>query len=162
MVSWGSVEWAVVGVILLALVASSGALGGDSAAGQGSQAVGEGTATVAVESLPTDRLRIDDGRFGTGVRYLRVPDVRVRVEAVDADPRIVYRVQVPALGVDDAATRSLTGTAGQTVSVRGVDRAFDPGQVSADRYEAVVTVRVQSFDVDETVVSVNETVEVTR
>lgn len=162
MVSWGSVEWAVVGVILLTLVASSGAVGGDGTAGQGSQAVGEGTASVTVESLSTERLRIDDGRFGTGVRYLRVPDVRVRVDDVDADPRLVYRIQVPALGVDDATTRSLTGTAGQTLTVRGVDRAFDPGQVSADQYEAIVTVRVQSFDVDETVVSVNETVEVAR
>jgi len=46
--------------------------------------------------------------------------------------------------------------------VRGVDQAFAPDEITADRYDARVTVRVQSFDVDETVVSANETVAVDR
>lgn len=162
MASWRTIEWGVVGVILLTLVASSAALDGNDFAGRASTEVGEGTATVTVETLPTDRLRVDDGRFGTDVVYLRIPDVRVRVDDVRGNPRLVYRVQVPALDVDEAATKPLTGNSGQMVTIRGVDQAFDPGQVSRDRYAATVSVRVQSFDVDETLVSVNATVEVNQ
>jgi hypothetical protein len=167
MTSLRTLEWGVVGLVVLALVASSAGLGSDgvtgvSSAGVTSAAVGDGTADVSVVSLSSDRLRIDDGRFGTGVQYLRIPDVRVRVGAVDGDPRIVYRVEVPALDVDEAATKSLTTRDGQTVTVRGVDQAFAPDEITADRYDARVTVRVQSFDVDETVVSANETVAVDR
>ncbi|MCU4799845.1 hypothetical protein OB920_05630 [Halobacteria archaeon HArc-gm2] len=167
MASLRSLEWGVVGVILLTLVASSAGLGSDgvatvTTAGTTSAVVGDGTAEVSVVSLPSERLRIDDGRFGTGVQYLRIPDIRIRVNGVDGDPRLVYRVEVPALDVDEAATKSLTNRDGQTVTVRGVDQAFDPDDVAADRYDARVTVRVQSFEVDETVVSVNESVAVGR
>lgn len=162
MANWRTIEWGVVGILVLALVASSGGIGGGTVDGQPSAEVGDGSATAAVESLPAERLRIDDGRFGTGVVYLRVPDVRVSVDDVQERPRLVYRIRIPELDVDDAATRSLAGSEGRTVTVRGVDRAFDPQQVGADQYEAIVTVRIQSFEVDETIVSVNETVEVAR
>ena len=162
MASWRTVEWGVIGVILLTLVASSAAVGGEGFAGAASTAVGEGTATATVKSLPTERMRIDDGRFGTNVLYLRVPDAAVHLGDVRGNPRLVYRIQVPALDVDEAATRSLDGLGGRKVTVRGVDKAFDHGQVTEDEYEATVSVRVQSFDVDETIVSVNETVEVER
>lgn len=167
MASLRTLEWGVICVIFLALVAagagvSSDGVTGVTSAGPTTAVVGDGTAEVSVVSLPADRLRIDDGRFGTGVQYLRIPDVRVRVDDVDGDPRIVYRVEVPALDVDEAATNSLTGRTGQTVTVRGVDQAFDPEEIPADRYDARVTVRVQSFDVDETVASTNVTVAVAR
>lgn len=167
MASLRTVEWGVTGVILLALVAggagvSTDGTGGAASVGANSAAVGDGTATVSVAALPSDRLRIDDGRFGTGVLYLRIPDVRVGVDGVDGEPRLVYRVEVPALDVDEAATASLAGRDGETVALRGVDQAFDPDEITADRYDARVTVRVQSFEVDETVDSVNETVEVDR
>lgn len=162
MASWRTVEWGVVGIILLTAVASSAAFGGEDLSGASYAEVGDGTATVTVDSLPTDELRIDDGRFGTGVVYLRVPDVRIDVGDVEDDPRIVYRVQVPSLDVDLASTASLSGRGGQTMTVSGVDKAFDPESITVDKYAATVTVRVQSFDVDETVVSENATVEVVR
>lgn len=151
-------EWAVAGVVLVALVASGAAFG--SGADQGD--LGDGNASATVESLPTDRLHVDRGRFGTGVLYLRIPDVRVRVSDVRDRPRLVYRVRIPDLDVDETATRVLERTGSRTVALRGTDVAFDPASVARERYDATVAVRVQSFAVDRTVVAVNETVEVER
>lgn len=167
MASLRTLEWGVTGLILLTLVASSGGVGSDAvvhvtSTGTTSAAVGDGTAEVSVVSLPSERVRIDEGRFGTDVLYLRIPDVRVRADAVDGEPRLVYRVEVPALDVDEAATASLADRDGQTVTVRGVDQALDPDDVAAHQYDATVSIRIQSFDVDETVVSANETVAVAR
>lgn len=161
MSNWGMVEWGVVVVILLTLVASGGVTGDESVVGSPT-VIGDGTADASIETLPTERLRIDDGRFGTGVVYLRIPDARVRVGNVTGTPRVVYRVEIPALGVDDTSTRLLAQSGQRTVTVEGVDRAFDPDTITETGYTATVSVRIQSFEVDTTVTSVNETVEVVR
>lgn len=162
MAHWRILEWCVVGVIILTMVASGGIGGDGGAAASDPIALGDGTATASIESLPTDQFRFDDGRFGTGVTYLRVPDVRVHVAEVRGAPRLVYRVRVPALGVDDSATKLLGHDGRRTVRIHGVDRGFDPESISQDRYTAIVSVRVQSFETDTTILSVNESVEVER
>ncbi len=159
MSNWRTLEACVVAVVVLALV-TSGVGGG--VAGHSPPSLGDGTATLTVDSLPTDRLHVDEGRFGTDVRYLRVPDVTLRVDAVSGTPRLVYRVDVPALDVSQTTTKLLTGTAPRTLTVRGTDRALAPGTVTDDRYTATVSIRVQSFTGDRTVLSTNETVEVRR
>lgn len=160
MVNWGTIEWGVVGLIVLTLLLSGVTVGDGGFASRNPTVVGDGTASATVESLPTERLHVDDGRFGTDVRYLRVPDATVRVSNVTGTPRLVYRVQIPGLDVDESVTRLLREGQRGRVELRGVDVAFDPPTVTADHYDGTVSVRVQSFEVDETVLRVNETVEV--
>lgn len=159
MANWRTLELCAVGVVALVLV-TSGALGGVGELEP--SALDDGTATVAVETLPTERLHIDDGRFGTDVRYLRIPDASVRVSDVRGTPRVVYRVEIPALDVDQASSTLLTDDADRAVRIPGTHRAFESGEVREDRYAATVSIRIQSFSVDRTVVTVNETVEVRR
>lgn len=162
MVSGRQVAWGVVGVIVATLLAS-GAVFGASDADPGTQGeIGDGDASAAVESLPTEQLKIDRGRFGTGVLYLRVPDARVSVTDVRETPRLVYRVEIPDLNVDETATRTLRAGQTRTVTLSGTDVAFEPGSVDSGSYDATVSIRVQSFQVDRTILSSNESVQVTR
>ena len=162
MASLRTVEWGVVGVVLLTAIASSGAFGVGDGSARNPAVLGDGNASVTVDSLPAERLHVDEGRFGTNVAYFRVPDAVVRVGDVTGTPRLVYRIRVPALGVDEATTHLLATDRRGTVRLHGVDRAFDPATITEKRYEATVTVRVQSFERDRTVLSANETVEVER
>ena len=160
MASWRALESCAVGVILLAIL-SSGLAGGG--VGELTPAtLDDGTAEITVENLPVERLHVDEGRFGTSVLYLRIPDVKVRVSTLEGTPRVNYRVTIPALDVAQSSTRLLTDPGQRTVTVSGVDRAFDPESITKDRYIATISVSVQSFAVDRTVRSVNETVEVNR
>lgn len=159
MANWRTLELCVVGLVGLVLVTSG--LGGG-VAGLSPPALDDGTATVTVETFPTERLHVDDGRFGTAVSYLRIPDATVRVDEVRGTPRLIYRVEVPALGVDQSSSKLLTTGRGDTVTMPGTDQAFEPGSVTAGRYDATASVRIQSFSTDQTVASVNETVEVAR
>lgn len=122
--------------------------------------LGDGTATASVTSLPTDGFRIDDGRFGTSVRYLRIPDAVVTVGAVRGHPRIVYRVEVPTLDVDRSATRVVGPDALGPLRLDGVDRAFERNAITDDSYRGTVSVRVQSFEVNDVIYRRNVTVEV--
>lgn len=148
---------AVVTVIVVAL--GSGPLGAGLVQPSGTPTtVGDGNATVANLDVSPADLHVSSGRFGTDVSYLRVPDAHVTLASVSDRPRIVYRVEVPALDAD------LTGT--RIVSERGEyelgisDYGLDPSSVTASSYEGRLTVRIQSFAGDRTVYERNVTVEV--
>lgn len=121
--------------------------------------LGDGTATLRVDSPTADELRTSPGRFGTRARYLRVPDLVVDVTALEGRPRVVYRLVVPRLGVDRQVHQVVT-TTGRT-RLRMADRAYPPADYS-DRfrrlppdgtYEGYLVVRVQSFTGDRTVLN---------
>lgn len=122
--------------------------------------VGDGNATVSEITVETGDFRFSEGRFGTGVIYLRAPPASVDVTSVTGQPRIVYRLRVPALHVDRVGTRMLSGPG--DVTVRMDDRAFPPGALSQPRYHAVVTVHVQSRTVYRTVFNASIELEVDR
>jgi len=155
-------ELGVVGLVVGTLVLTGPVVGVVDVATRNPTTVGDGGADATVERLDTDGLVIDQGRFGAGVLYLRIPEATVSVDAVEGRPRIVYQVRVPSLGVDAVETKLLT--AGDTGTVRLDPRArgLDPAAVDDDRYVATVDVRVQSFEGDETIYRANETVEVRR
>lgn len=119
--------------------------------------VGEGTATVRVLSPTTEDLRTSPGRFGTRARYLRIPDLVADVTAVEGRPRVVYRLVVPALGVDRQVHEVVTATG--RLHLRMPDRAYPPPAYSTrfrtlppdGTYDGRVVVRVQSFAGDRTV-----------
>lgn len=157
-----TLERVVLAVILLAvLTVSPGTTAGFGSGNvPGEPPVGDGTATVAVEAFPADRLVIDGGRFGTGAAYLRIPDVAVDVSDATGRSRIVYRVAVPALDASVTEYAAVKPTTAGRLVVGGTDRALAPDGLAADTYEARIELRIQSFAEDRTVVSRTVAVEV--
>ncbi|MBV0924282.1 hypothetical protein KTS45_08715 [Halomicroarcula limicola] len=148
------------GVALFVVVVSvaTGPLTGVDVTEQRATEFGDGTATVGAVTVDTAALRVTDGRFGTGVSYLRVPTATVTVTSVSDRPRLVYRVLVPALDVEltETAVVSKTGTYRLVPDDRGMAR----GAADASTYDGTLAVRVQSFTTDRTVYRENVTVEV--
>jgi hypothetical protein len=147
-----------VGLVLVVLVLTGPLVGAVGVDGEGSD-LGDGTATVG--SIRTvDEFAMTPGRFGTGVLYLRIPDVRAEFESVTGRSRLVYRVAVPALGFDRVGTRQVGPDTG-SVTVGMSDRAFAPRTTEWPPSTVTVTVRIQSFTVDRTVLQRNVTVGLT-
>jgi hypothetical protein len=124
--------------------------------------LGDGDATVSQITLPLDEFKLDKGRFGTTVYYLRMPDARIRVQNVTDSPRLVYRIQTPELGIDKAKTRILPDRTHGLVTVTGEDTAIPAGQLPNGSVSTQVTVRVQSFETDRTVYNKSIAVEAGR
>ena len=158
-----SSDWAsglAVALVALVLVASGPLAGGFVQPSGTPTTVGDGNATVASVAVPTEDLSVSPGRFGTDVVYLRVPDARVDLSDVTEHPRLVYRIEVPALDASLTTTKIVTERGSYGLHVR--DYAVDPDRVTNASYDATVSVRVQSFAVDHTVFRRNVTVEVRR
>lgn len=137
-------------VIILFVTALSGFLGFTA----GESELGGGTATVTVAEPTADTFVVTDGRFGTDARYLRIPDLVATVEKRDGQPRLVYRVRIPELGVDRQETTLITASGRTRVPMD--DIAFE--EVQPGTYDGRIVVRVQSFTDDTTVL--NRSVEV--
>lgn len=146
-------------VVVVALVLTGPLVGAVDVGGTDRSELGDGTATVEAVS-PEHPPAVTPGRFGTGVAYLRIPDVRVRLSSVSGRSRLVYRVSVPALGFERVGNRRLAPDARGTVTVGMADRAFEYARLDHEAYAASLAVRVQSFAVDRTVYRANVTVEV--
>ncbi|WP_136716791.1 hypothetical protein [Halorientalis salina] len=124
--------------------------------------LGDGSANVSMASDPASDLRIDRGRFGTGVYYLRMPPAVVDVAAIDGRPRLTYRVTVPGLDYTDSTSEMLSPDDTGRMRVALSDRAFAPETLTNDSYRAEIVVRVQSFETDTVVYRRNATVSVGR
>lgn len=149
-----TVERVTVGLIL-ATLAITGPVGVDIVA-SGEERLGEGTASVTLVQPTGEEVRVTQGRFGSGVWYVRLPDLVVDVERVEGRPRVQYAVAVPALGVDRTETELLTAPGRLRVPVD--DRAL-PDRPENSTYRGSVRVRVQSLTAEKTVL--NRTVQVT-
>jgi hypothetical protein len=143
-----------VGIILFVLVLS-GPVGGVDFTGEPTT-LDDGNASVTVAEGSTDTLTVSEGRFGTNVTYVRIPDAVLDVESVRGQPRVVYLVTVPNLSVDKQSRRYIESTGRLTVPMS--DRAL-PNRPAAGTYEGRMVIRVQSFGYDEVVL--NRSVEVT-
>lgn len=156
-------DWAstlAVAVVAVVLVASGPLAGGLVQPSGTPTTVDDGNATVASVAVPAENLEITPGRFGTDVSYLRIPDAEVRLASVTDHPRLVYRIEVPALDVELTATKIVTDRGTHRLHLR--DYGMDPATVTNGSYDATVSVRVQSFGLDRTVSRENVTVEVGR
>jgi len=149
----------LVGIVLVTLVLSSPLVHGVTLTEAGPPTtVGDGNATVSNVDVDTDSVHVSPGRFGTAVSYVRMPDATVDVTQVDGAPRLVYRFEIPALEIDHDATKVLSSRGATTVRLGDV--AVLPERLAVDRYDARVTVRVQSYTVDRVVYNESVTVEV--
>lgn len=152
----------VVALFVLGTLVVTGPLIGVDAVRTQPTTVGDGTAAVSSVQLPTSEIRITDGRFGTDVAYLRVPDASVTVDSVTGRPRLLYQVDVPALGISLEDERVLSAGQSGTYRLAPGDRAVTPAALERDTYNGSVRIRVQSFEADETVIAENVTVKVER
>ncbi len=149
-----TVERLTVGLILATLVVT-GPVGVDVVA-SGEERLGEGTASVTIVQPTAEEIRVTQGRFGSGVWYVRLPDLVVDVDGVEGRPRVQYAIAVPALGVDTTETELLTAPGRVRVPVD--DRALADRPENAT-YRGSVRVRVQSLTAEKTVL--NRTMQVT-
>lgn len=143
------VQLAVVGFVLFVLVISSPVLGAVDLTPASRDRLGDGTANATLAFEPADGMRIDRGRFGTDVFYLRIPAAVVDVESVSGRPRLVYQVAVPGLDFERTATARIERSGRVRVPMDA--RAFTYAQVANESYRATVSVRVQSFETDRVV-----------
>ena len=154
------VSGVAVTIVVVVLVASGPLAGGLVQPSGTPTTVDEGDASVESATVPVEDLRISPGRFGTKVSYVRVPDATVDLAAVTDRPRLLYRVEIPALDADLTASKIVTDRGTHRLHVG--DYGLDSGTVTNESYDATVTVRVQSFTVDRTILERNVTVAVDR
>lgn len=149
---------AVAALFILATLVATGPLVGVDAFEPRATTIGDGTASVDAVRVDAAQFRVTDGRFGTAVPYLRVPDASVRVDSVTGRPRLLYQISVPHLDVSMEIERVFS-TAG-TYRLAPGDRALEPSAVDRESYNGTVRITVQSFEATETVYAENVTVAV--
>ncbi|MBV0903773.1 YbeD family protein [Haloarcula salina] len=148
----------VTALFVLATLVATGPLVGVGAFEPRATTIGDGTASVGGVHVDTTQFRVTDGRFGTAVPYLRVPDASVTVDAVTGRPRLLYQISIPRLDASMTSERVFS-TAG-TYRLAPGDRALEPSSVGRERYNGTVRITVQSFEATETVYDENVTVAV--
>lgn len=150
----------LVGAVVVALVLTGPLVPGISLAQSEPDSLDDGNATVSNVAVDADDVTITPGRFGTNVSYVRIPDATVTTEGIEGQPRVVYQLAIPELGIDHSEPKLLT-TEGRT-TVRIDPMAVQPARLSKNSYEGQVTVRVQSHTVDRVVYDESISVEVRR
>lgn len=102
-----------------------------------------GTATVSVEDPPSDRVTIERERFGAETYAITADDAIVSVEGVDGCPRLVYRIQVPELGVDTRQMYFLEGIDEEELTISAPVHRFDPDEIQQETYRGTVSLELQ-------------------
>lgn len=139
----------VAGLFVVFVLVGTGPLTGVDATSAPADTFGDGDATVTDVTVDRAGLALTPGRFGADVTYLRVSPATVTVDSVTDRPRLLYVVSVPELDVTLVETRVVTGPG--TYRLDPDDSALPPGRADG-RYDATLSVRVQSFTTDRTLV----------
>jgi len=130
------VPLAVVGLVVVVL-AVTGPFGPLSVPGE--QDPGTGNATIIVTETPGEP-RLEPGRQGEGVYYLRVPDVEVEVRDLRGNPTLVYTVGIEELGYSRSSVHFL-GSAGPGRHAISMDPdTFQGDRLDRDTYRASIEV----------------------
>lgn len=123
--------------------------------------VGEGELTATVTSMP-DNATLERGAFGADAFALSAPPATVDVDAVRGQPLVVYRVEVPGLGLTHATTYFLSPSDTGTLTVEMEPYSVSPDRVSTDSYHGTLTVGVRTGTELRVLERHNVTVEVVR
>lgn len=122
---------------------------------------GTGNATVTVTSLP-DRVSLDRGEYGSEAYYLEVPDAFVRLERVEGEPMVVYKVRIPDLGFVRGTTYFVDSDNEGEMALAVERTAIDPASVTRDSYQGQLEVIVRSGTAGRVLRTHNVTVEVSE
>lgn len=104
-----------------------------------------GTATVEITEQPGE-FTLEAGRFGAGTYTFEGEDATAEVEDVEGCPRLVYRLQVPALGVDARQVTFLSGDDEGTRVLSAPGASVEPDDVGRDAYDGTVTIELHGDD----------------
>lgn len=152
---YASLPRIAVAVVLVGMLLS-GPVGGVELVGE-RPSIGDGTAAVTVVEPPAEPIRVTEGRFGTNVSYVRIPDLVLDVTNTGGQPRVLYQVTIPELNIrkqNDKIVQS-SGRLRVPISDHTVSK-----EATLDGTTARLIVRVQSYSGGEVVL--NRTVEVRR
>lgn len=143
------------GLFVVFVLVGTGPLSGVDVTSASASTFGDGNATVTDVTVDRSGLSLTPGRFGTNVTYLRVPAATVTADTVTDRPQLLYIVSVPELNIRLVERQVVTRPGRYRLAPD--DRAISPGRADGT-YDAVLSVRVQSFTTDRTVARTTVTV----
>ncbi len=125
--------------------------------------VGDGSATVITESVPTEAT-ISNSAFGAAVWRLDMPPARVAVADVQGRPTVSFRVHLHGLERTVGTTTVLSRCTTGAVALSLPRSTFEPDAVNQERYRGTVTIvyrgTANGTDVERTLERYNVTVTV--
>lgn len=140
--------WSTVGIIVGVMVLSGPMVGAvDLTPAPPESTPGDGNVSLSVVSVPSDGIRLDRGKYGSGVYVLRVPDAEVHVRSIRGSPIVVYKIRIPELGYARASIHVLEeGQDGQREKLEIDEDEIDPGRVTRKVYGGELLVVVRGSD----------------
>lgn len=130
----------------------------ESAVGPG---VGEGAVTATVTTMP-DNATLEAGAFGADAFALSAPPATLDVEAVRGQPLVVYRMELPALGLTHSTTYFLSSSETGSLTVEMDPYSVSPDRITADSYRGALEVSIRTGEDVRRLERRNVTVEVVR
>ncbi len=99
--------------------------------------------SAAVVSAPDTDIRFEKAQFGAGTYELVVPDAVIRIEAVSGRPRVIYRLNIPAMHYSRGTIHFVDAAqANSRLTLNFESTDFTPDELSQERYAgrlAIVT-----------------------
>lgn len=154
-----AMPYAVVIVIILAILLTGPLMVGPQSPDYADEPVGGGSADVTIISPPANGLSIQKSQFG-GERYvLRAPSVTVDVANVTGRPMLTYKVQATNLGFSRSEILFLSPEVSGTQKITFSEETFAPSRVTKDSYQVELFVVLRASG-EETLYYENVTVQV--
>lgn len=122
-------------------------------------APGSGEIDATVLSVP-ERARLEQGSYGSGAYYLRVPAATVDAERITGQPMLVYKLRIPALGYTHGTTHFLNGSNAGELSVTLSEGTVDPESIDREQYEGELLLLTRSDAGERTLSRTNVTVDI--
>lgn len=121
---------------------------------------GTGTAEVTVESVPAADIVLERGEFDAGRYHLTALPAVVSVGSVEGNPVLRYSVDIPNLWFTVSSRYELAGSGGDRVELRPNPSGVSPQRVTQDRYNATVSIWLQTDDLQRDLVQQQIVIEV--
>lgn len=146
-------------VVLFSLITVIAAVVAGPLIGLSDQPPAEDGVNVTVESVPTDDIVLERGRFNSGRYHLEAPPAVVTVENVSGTPMLRYTIDIPAAEITRVSRYDLAGRGGR-LRMGVSPLSISPDRVDRDSYEARVSVWLRTGNRDRRIVLRETTVEV--
>jgi hypothetical protein len=123
--------------------------------------IGTGSASVTSVSLP-GTVQFQQGRYGSGGYYVRVPDATVEFERIRGRPILSYKLEVEEMGYSRETSHFLSSDTPERLALSIEKDTLDPEEVEATEYSGRLRVSVRANGTDRVLASRNVTVRVDR
>jgi len=122
--------------------------------------LGDGNTAVTVDSVPTEQVTLEQGRFGSGRYHLAAPPAAITVDRVEGNPALRYTVDIPSLWTTATSRYELAGTEGTQMELRPEPIGISPQRVDQDSYDAILTIWIREGDRERQILLERITIEV--